>query len=193
MNEHMREGSLMWKISKKSVGKLGGCVTASAALAAMACIATPPAATAQTTPVLQVLCQVLDETGQFEKTEFEGGETAILRLLIIVPEEAYKEKINVRTEARAKIRGFRYKVDLPVAYITVPKKSDRLTINGYTPDLQEFTPFRQLDTFNDVDVDARVAVKLPNHIPDTDITLRAIGYIPGYAKQSCEKEIELNN
>lgn len=181
----------MMKISIKSVlGKLGGPVAASAALAAMACIAIPPAAIAAD---FQILCQVLDETEQFEKTEFRGGETAVLALGIWIPEDVYQEKMKVRAEARAKIMGIRYKVDLPATYITIPKKSDRASIPGYQPDLQRFTPFRQLDTLNNVAVYKGVRVRLPNNIPDTDLTLRAIGSIEGHGEQSCEKEIELNS
>jgi hypothetical protein len=181
----------MSKISEKlAIGKLGDRVAASAAVAALACIAISPAATAAD---FQILCQVLDETEQFEKTEFRGGETAVLALGILIPEDVYQEKMRVRAEARAKIMGIRYKVDLPATYITIPKKSDRASIPGYTPNLQQFTPFRQLDTLNNVDVYKGVRVKLPNNIPNTDLTLRAIGSIEGHGEQSCEKEIELNN
>jgi hypothetical protein len=178
---------------RSAVRKLGGLAAAGAMVAGVGWLSTPSPATAANTAGFEVLCQVLDETRQTEKTEFQGGETAVLRLLVKIPEDVYDEQMKLRVLAYVKIKGFKYKVELPITDIDVPKKSERLSISGYTPDLQEFTPFRQLDTFNDVDVDAYLDVRLPNNVPKTKLILKAVGYIKGYGNQSCTKDIELVN
>ena len=83
----------------------------------------------------EVTCQVLDAFGQ-ETNEFRGGETAILRLLINVPEDVYDEQMKVKVLAEIKVKGFKYQVKLPILDIDVPKRPERLNIEGYTPDLQ---------------------------------------------------------
>ncbi len=155
-------------------------------------LATPPAVatSSRSSTDFEVTCQVLDQFGQ-EKDEFEGGETAILRLLMNIPEDVYDDQIDVKVLAEIKVSGFKYRVKLPILDVDVPERPERLSIDGYTPDLQEFTPFKQLDTLPDVDFDEHVAVKLPNNVPKTTFTLKAIGSIKGHGQQSCKQKVRL--
>ena len=140
----------------------------------------------------EVTCLVLDETGQVERTEFEGGEVALLVLLIDVSDDVYEEQMDVKLSASAKVEGFKYRVGLPQVIVDIPARSERLAIDGYTPDLQKFTPFRQL-AFNDVDIVEDEPVRLPDNVPSTTFTLKAVGTIKGHGSQSCEKEVQLIN
>ena len=140
----------------------------------------------------EVTCLVLDETGQVEQFEFEASELAILALLIDVSDDVYEKQMDVKLSASAKIDGFKYRVGLPQVIVDIPKRSERETIEGYMPDLQRYTPFRQI-AFNDVDVIAKQPVRIPDSVPNTTITLKAVGTIKGHGSQSCEKEVRLVN
>ena len=171
--------------------RIAGLVS-SATAAVILFLALPAAATdARSFADFEVLCQVLDETGLNEKAEFRGGETAILRLAMNIPEDVYDDQIDVQVLAEIKVKGFKYRVRLPILDVDIPERPERFSIDGYTPDLQTFIPFRQLDTFNDVDFDAQVAVKLPDNVPNTKFTLRAIGSIKGAGKKSCKQKVRL--
>ena len=167
------------------------CLCGSAMALAMLFMAMPANATGSHPPAdFEVLCQVLDEYGE-EKDRFRGGETGILRLMIKIPEDVYDDQIKVDVFAEAKVVGFKYRVRLPILDADVPERDERFLIDGYTPDLQEFTPFRQLDTLPDVDYDRQIAVKLPDNVPKSKFTLIAVGSFKGGGKQSCKKRIKL--
>jgi len=186
----MMTGSIF---DRSARAKMAAYLCGSATAIALLFLAMPGNATSTRPPAdFEVLCQVLDAFGQ-ENDEFRGGETAILRLLIKIPEDVYDDQIDVKVLAEIKVKGFKYRVKLPILDVDVPERPKRLNIDGYTPDLQEFTPFRQLDTFNDVDVDAQVAVKLPNNVPKTKFTLIALGSIKGGGQQTCKQKVRLVN
>ena len=63
-----------------------------------------------------------------------------MRLMVRIPEDVYDDQIRVEVFAQAKVVGFKYRVKLPILDADVPERDERFLIDGYTPDLQEFTP-----------------------------------------------------
>ena len=176
---------------RQACAKMVAYLCGSAMAIASLFMALPANATGTGSPAdFEVTCQVLDEFGQ-EKDEFRGGETAILRLLMRIPEDVYDDKIDVKAFAEIKVKGFKYRVKLPILDVDIPERPERLSIDGYTPDLQTFIPFTQLDTLDDVYEDADVRVKIPENVPRTKFTLRAVGSLKGHGSQSCKQKVRL--
>lgn len=183
----MSRRGFVGSIWTSGIAKLcGGTIGVAVLLAAL-----PAAGTGLRSPAdFEFTCLVVDQFGQ-DKDEFQGGETAVLGLRLIVPEDVYDDQIDVKVFAEIKVSGFKYRVKLPILDVDVPERPERLSIDGYTPDLQEFIPFRQLDTFDDVTEVAFLPVKLPKNVPNTKFFVKAIASVKGHGSQSCKQKVRL--
>ena len=179
----------LWSAATKIAGVIGG----GAICAAMVWVGITSEPLAERTADFRVECFVLDETGEVERTEFESNERVILALLMDVPEGVYQGQMDVKVFASVEADGFKYRVRLPQVIGFAPERSERFAIDGYTPDLQEFTPFRELDTRDELDFYEEVPFDLPFSVPNSTFTLSAVGTIKGYGSQTCEKEVHLVN
>ncbi len=185
---------MIWSDSAGTTAtKMAALIGGGAICAAMVWVGLTPAPLAQKTADFQVECLVLDETKQIERTEFEGGEFAVLVLMMDIPEDVYDGQIDVKLFANVEAQGIKYRARVPQVVANVPERSERLAIDGYTPDLQRGIPFEQLDRLDEVDVYEDVKFRLPKNVPNATFTLNAVGTIKGRGSQSCEKEIHLVN